>query len=221
MARCPALHEAFISGVSSRRFTLIQAMQWSDQQCVVHGPGAEGPHTRGARAQVYNYIMASLAKYRGMCLDCLAAELAHAWHACAQVYDYIMASLAKYRGMYMDMAALLRAGAPHPDLHAHHDLLAQALPAGAGQARFCLSFLSAPTCPLAALDSFAACGHAPAASGPPTCSCSVGLHHCFASKRLQQASRPIRICLRGQCRWARLSWQGLWLPSTVACSLLP
>ena len=56
---------------------------------------------------------------------------------CVQVYDYILASLVKYRGMYMDMAALLRAGGPHPDLHAHHDLLAQALPASAGQAGPC------------------------------------------------------------------------------------
>ena len=54
----------------------------------------------------------------------------------AQVYTFIMQELVKYRGMYTSMAELLKSGAPGPDLHAHHDLLASALPQGSnGQVR--------------------------------------------------------------------------------------
>ena len=56
-----------------------------------------------------------------------------------QVYTFIMQELVKYRGMYTSMAEALKSGTPGPDLHAHHDLLASALPPGsAGQAwRLC------------------------------------------------------------------------------------
>ena len=50
----------------------------------------------------------------------------------AQVYTFIMQELVKYRGMYTSMAELLKSGTPGPDLHAHHDLLASALPQGSG-----------------------------------------------------------------------------------------
>lgn len=54
----------------------------------------------------------------------------------AQVHTFIMQELVKYRGMYASMAELLKSGTPGPDLHAHHDLLASALPPGSGsQAR--------------------------------------------------------------------------------------
>ena len=54
----------------------------------------------------------------------------------AQVYTFIMQELVKYRGMYTSMAELLKSGAPGPDLHVHHDLLASALPQGSsGQVR--------------------------------------------------------------------------------------
>ena len=43
-----------------------------------------------------------------------------------------MQELVKYRGMYTSMAELLKSGTPGPDLHAHHDLLASALPQGSG-----------------------------------------------------------------------------------------
>ena len=43
-----------------------------------------------------------------------------------------MQELVKYRGMYTGMAELLKSGTPGPDLHAHHDLLASALPQGSG-----------------------------------------------------------------------------------------
>ena len=49
-----------------------------------------------------------------------------------QVYTFIMQELVKYRGMYTSMAELLKSGTPGPDLHAHHDLLASALPPGSG-----------------------------------------------------------------------------------------
>ncbi len=49
-----------------------------------------------------------------------------------QVYTFIMQELVKYRGMYTSMAELLKSGTPGPDLHAHHDLLASALPQGSG-----------------------------------------------------------------------------------------
>ncbi len=49
-----------------------------------------------------------------------------------QVYQFIMQELVKYRGMYTSMAELLKSGTPGPDLHAHHDLLASALPQGSG-----------------------------------------------------------------------------------------
>ena len=51
-----------------------------------------------------------------------------------QVYTFIMQELVKYRSMYTSMAEALKSGTPGPDLHAHHDLLASALPPGsAGQ----------------------------------------------------------------------------------------
>ncbi len=60
--------------------------------------------------------------------------------AAPQVYTFIMQELVKYRGMYTSMAELLKSGAPGPDLHAHHDLLASALPQGSnGQVRICLT----------------------------------------------------------------------------------
>ena len=48
------------------------------------------------------------------------------------MYQFIMQELVKYRGMYTSMAELLKSGTPGPDLHAHHDLLASALPQGSG-----------------------------------------------------------------------------------------
>lgn len=54
------------------------------------------------------------------------------WAWAAQVYQFIMQELVKYRGMYTGMAELLKSGTPGPDLHAHHDLLASALPQGSG-----------------------------------------------------------------------------------------
>ena len=54
------------------------------------------------------------------------------WTWGVQVYQFIMQELVKYRGMYTGMAELLKSGNPGPDLHAHHDLLASALPQGSG-----------------------------------------------------------------------------------------